>query len=361
MKNFASAKKVISLLCIAALGTTMLAGCGGSKTSTAPSTSTAAPSTSASAAPSTAAPADKEVVFKFGHVQSNTDPINDAAIRLADAIGEQTNGTVKIEVYPNSEIGSNKDNLEQAARGANIMTIVDPGYMADYVPDYGIMNGPFLFKSWEDIQVLADSDWHKDMIAQSAEQGIKVLGANWFFGNRHIISDKVIQSPADTKGMKIRVPSNTMWIETMKAMGANPTTLQWSEVYSGLSQGVVDAAEAPLNTLYTSKLHEAKKKVALTGHFTAVTVIATSQKVFDTLSADQQKVMEDATIEEGKNYSKITASNEETWKKKMEDEGVEFNEVDADAFREACASVYTAFPEWSDGLYDTVQKALGYK
>ncbi|MGI6030266.1 MAG: C4-dicarboxylate TRAP transporter substrate-binding protein [Eubacteriales bacterium] len=354
MKNSATAKKTLCLLCVAALAGSMLVGCGGdSQTSTSTSTDTSgSTSTSNEGA---------NVVFKFGHVQTNTDPINDACLRLADAIGEQTGGAITVEVYPNSEIGSNKDNLEQAARGASIMTVVDPGYMADYVPDYGIMNGPFLFKSWEDIQVLADSDWHKSVMEQASEQGIKVLASNWFFGNRHIISNKVIETPDDTKGLKIRVPSNTMWIETMKAMGANPTTLQWSEVYSGLSQGVVDAAEAPLNTLYTSKLHEAAKNIALTGHFTAVTTIATSQAVFDTLSAEQQEIMVTAAEEEGKNYSQITANDEEEWRKKLEEEGVTFNEVDTEAFREACKATYDAFPEWSEGLYDTVQEALGYK
>ena len=88
---------------------------------------------------------------------------------------------------------------------------------------------------------------------------------------RHVISDKGYPSPAEIKGKKVRVPPNPMWVETFKSMGAVPTPLQWSEVYSGLSQGVVDAAEAPLSTLYGSKLFEVKKVVTLTGHFKAVT------------------------------------------------------------------------------------------
>ncbi len=346
--------KIASLICALSLFTALISGC-------APKEALPTPAPASPGAITPAPAPAKKTVFKLGHVSPNTDAMNDAALKIAEKVGKLTNGELEIQVYPNSEIGSNKDNLEQASRGANIITIVDPGYMADYVPDYGIMNGPFLFKTWEDIKVLSDSDWHTDMKNQSSQKGIKVLGSGLFYGNRHIISGKTITTPADTKGLKIRVPSNTMWIETMKAMGANPTTLQWSEVYSGLSQGVVEAAEAPLATLYSSKLHEAKKNIALTGHFTAVTIIATSQKIFDTLSDDNKKALETAVEEEGAVYSEINASSEQDWIKKLEAEGVKFNEVDQESFRAACEATYKAFPDWSPNLLDTVQKALGYK
>jgi len=297
-------------------------------------------------------------VIKISHVLPTNEPIHEELVRMAERINKRSNGSLEVQVYPNSELGNNKDNLEQAVRGANILTIADPGYVADYVPDYAVMNGPFLYDDYNGIQKLAASDWHQDMVRQSAEKGIKVLAMDWYFGARHLISGKAVTKPEDVKGMKVRVPPNKIWIETIKAMGGNPTTLQWAEVYSGLSQGVVDAAEAPLSTLYGSKLHEAKKHVSLTGHFKAIVGLQMSQKYFDSLSPEQQQIIIEEVKASGIAASEAVAKSEEEWRKKMEAEGAIFNEVDNEAFKKACEVVYQQFPEWTPGLYDKIKAIL---
>ena len=303
---------------------------------------------------------DKKVL-KIAHVLPTSEPTHEVLLEVAEKIMSESGGSIEVQVYPNSELGNNKDNLEQIRRGANIIAIADPGYMADYVTDYGIMNGPFLYKDYTEIQDLADTPWHAEMVKQSAEKGIKILSMSWYFGARSIISDEVIKTPGDLveKGMKVRVPPNKMWIETIKAMGGAPTTLQWSEVYSGLSQGVVDAAEAPLSTIYGSKLYESKKNIALTRHFTAIVGCEMSQEYFDSMTTEQQKIVEDAFNWGREEASKRVANSESEWQKKLEAEGVVFNDVDVKAFQDACASVYTQFPDWTPGLYDRIMKEMG--
>lgn len=297
---------------------------------------------------------EKKVVLKLSHVMSNNDPANAAFEQLAKNVSERSNGSIEIQVYANSELGSNKDNLEQIKNGANIISVADSALMADYLPDYGIMNGPFLYKSTEDLQKLYNSKWHADIEEKCAEKGFKILAMNWYFGQRHIISKVPVETVEDLKGMKIRVPSATMWVETMKALGATPTTLQWSEVYSGLEQGVVEAAEAPLSTIYTSKLHEAAKNISLTGHFYGIIGLEMAQSIWESLSKNQQTILEEEIQKQGEKYSAEVLAADGEWKKKLEDEGVTFYEVDNDAFAEKSKSAYNQFPEWSDNLYDTV-------
>lgn len=340
----------------------MLATIGCANNSTAQTTAAAGSesSTEAAGGESSAASTQNEetVLLKLNHVQSNTDPVQEAFLELADMVKERSNGSIEIQVYANSELGSNKDNLEMAVNGANIISVGDPGFLADYVPDIGIMNGPFLYGSYEDLLKLSESEWYKEMTDACSEQGIKVLAMNWYFGERHIISKKPINSPDDMKGLKIRVPSNTMWTATMESLGAAPTTIQWSEVYSALDQGVVDAAEAPLATIYTSKLQEAAKYIAMTGHFTGIIGLEMSQIVWDSMSDNQRAVLEECVAEEGKIYSERVINDEQSWREKLEAEGVTFADVDREPFREACEAVYTKFPEWSDGLYEKVKAEL---
>jgi len=299
-----------------------------------------------------------KVVLKVAHVFATTEPVHQELVKMAESIMEKSNGSIEVQVYPNSELGSNMDNLEQTAHGTNIVCVVDPAQLATFAPDYAIMNGPFLFETYKDIEKLANSDWHEEIKQQCSEKGIKILAEGWYWGARHLISDRVIENPEDLKGMKVRVPPVKMWTETIKAMGAVATPLEWSEVYSGLSQGVVNGAEAPLATIYGSKLHEACDYIALTGHFMGLTGLAMSQEVFDSMSEEQQTILQEAVDEVGKHISDICAQAEGDWKKRLEEEGVQFNEVDKASFRKSCEKVYTKFSEWSPGLYDRVVEIL---
>lgn len=352
-------KKLNLLAAAVAMSMFVVSGCSGPQGTAKTQADTAAASVDASgAADKGDAKEEKPVLLKLNHVQSNTDPSHEAFLRLADLVKERSGGSVEIQVYANGELGSNKDNIEQVANGASIIAVGDTGFLADYVPDFGIMNGPFLYGSYEDLMKLSESGWYSEMEDACSKQGIKVLAMNWYFGERHIISKNPIHTPADMKGLKIRVPSNTMWTATMESLGAAPTTIQWSEVYSALDQGVVDAAEAPLSTIYTSKLQEAAKNIAMTGHFTGIIGLEMSQDVWDSMSADQQAVLQECVDEIGTSYSEGVIASEQEWREKLEAEGVTFTDVDRAPFKDACASVYTKFPEWTDGLYDRILEEM---
>ena len=142
-------------------------------------------------------------------------------------------------------------------------------------------------------------------------------------------------------------------------MGARPTQLAWAEVYSGLSAGVVDGAEAPLPSIYGAKLHEVKKVISLTGHFKGFTGLVMNADYFAALPADIQQVLNEEAVSAGVFMTNLMLDSEEEWIEKLEGEGVVFNrDVDVAAFQEKTAIVYEQFPDWSEGLYDKIREIL---
>jgi TRAP-type C4-dicarboxylate transport system substrate-binding protein len=238
------------------------------------------------------------------------------------------------------------------------MNITDPGYLSDFVPDIGVLNGPYLIKDPNDYAKLLASDWYKGVEKKLEAAGFKLVMANGFFGQRHLIADKAVRKPEDMAGMTVRVPPNTMWIETFKAMGARPTTVQWSEVYNALQQNVVAGAEAPLGSLWGSKLHETRKVISMTGHFTAFVMWPINAGYFAKLPADVQKVLLEEGQKAGDEMTRLTLDLQKDYVAKFKAAGVTFVDVDLPAFQKATSSVYGAFPKWTPGLHDTVMGAL---
>lgn len=301
-----------------------------------------------------------DYTFRLAHVTSDKEPIQAAMEEFVKNVEARSDGRVAIQIFPNAQLGSNPEVFEQVRAGAPIITISDPGYLSDFVADFGVLGGPYLMDDPRDFQKIVDSDLYAAMKDQLRDQsGLELLSLNWLFGSRHMLSDKAISSPDDTAGMTFRTPPNIMWVETFNAMGARPTQVAWGEVYSALSAGVVDGAEAPLPSIYGAKLHETKKVISLTGHFKGFTGLMMNSDVFAALPEDLQAIMSDEAIKAGTFMTDLMLNSQEEWISKLEAEGVTFNrEVDVAAFQAATADVYGKFPDWSDGLYGKVRAIL---
>ena len=306
------------------------------------------------AAAATAATA-QEIKIRFAHSLSPTEPAHLAAEYFAKKVAARTKGHVQITVFPAEQLGPGKDVNEMIRQGANVMNITDPGYLSDFVPDVGVLNGPYLVKTPQEYEKLLASDWFKGIEKKLEAAGFKLIMANGFFGQRELISDKAVRKPEDMAGMTVRVPPNTMWIETFKAMGARPTTVQWSEVYNALQQLVVEGAEAPLGSLWGSKLQETRKVISLTGHFTAFVMWPINTAFFNKLPKDVQQILLEEGQRAGVEMTRLTLASQDEYLAKFKGAGVTIvSDVDIPAFQKATASVYKAFPKWTPGLRETV-------
>lgn len=303
--------------------------------------------------------AAQDIKIRFAHSLSVTEPAHQAAEFFAKNVAARTGGKVQITVYPAEQLGPGKDVNEMIRQGANVMNITDPGYLSDFVPDVGVLNGPYLIQKPEDYEKLLASGWYKSVEKKLEDAGFKLIMANGFFGQRHLISNKPVRKPEDMAGMTVRVPPNTMWIETFKAMGARPTTVQWAEVYNALSQNVVQAAEAPLGSLWGSKLQETRKHLSMTGHFTAFLMWPINSGFFNKLPKDVQQVLLEEGARAGKEMTRLTLASQQEYIGKFKAAGVTIvDDVDVPAFQKATAGVYKAFPKWTPGLRETVLSNL---
>ena len=301
----------------------------------------------------------QEIKIRFAHSLSTSEPAHIAAENFAKRVAERTNNKVQIQVFPSEQLGSGKEVNEMIRQGANVMNITDPGYLSDFVPDIGVLNGPYIVKDPKEFDKLLSSDWYKSIDQKMQQAGFRLIMIGGFFGQRHLIADKPVRKPEDMQGMTVRVPPNTMWIETFKAIGARPTTVNWSEVYNALQQNVVAAAEAPLGSLWGAKLQETRKVISMTGHFTAIVAWPMNNGFFNRLPKDVQTILLEEGARGRDEMTRLTLEQNQDYVNKFKQAGVTFVEdVDIVAFQKATAPVYSAFPKWTPGLHDTVTAIL---
>lgn len=302
----------------------------------------------------------KTPVLRFGHMNSPTHIVNLGGQRLKAAMEKASGGSVQIDLFPSAQLGENSAVLEQLTLGSNIITQVGPGTIAQYVPNYSVMVHPFLFKNWDEVKKVANSEfvkgWEKDLV----KHNIKPL-CFFNFGTRDLYTrNKAVRTPADSAGLKIRVQPVAIYTELVKSMGGQPTPMPWPEVYSALSQGVIDSAEAPPNAIIDQRHFEAAKFYMKTNHILDAAMVVMSLRAFNALNAEQKKALESEanaacdwmTEESNKVYDSAVAELEKRGMTIVAD-------VDRTAFEKSAESIQKAFPAWSPNLVADIRKQLG--
>lgn len=345
--------KLVAAVCVAAITTASLAGCG-SSTSTTTTTTDSTDSTSA-----------EVVSLQIGFENSISEPLGQALQHWAEILDEQSGGTMEIVLYPDSQLGDKNSLIDSMLLGENVATLADGAFYADYgVADFGIVFGPFLFDNWEQCWTLIESDWYADQSAQLEAKGLKLLASNWAYGARHTLTVKPVNTVEDLAGMKVRVPSNQIQTLGFNALGATATGMSLGDVYQALQTQTIDGAENPLATLYGRKLHEVAKYLILDGHVLNFTTWVCSADWFNSLTEEQQNLLISTGEEAGFYNNEIQAASEAEYLQKMVDEGVTVVEPTEEVlagFREKAQSFYELGDTfgWSEDLYTTVRAAMG--
>lgn len=282
----------------------------------------------------------KTYTLKVGMVVTDQDPMYLGAMELKKNVEERTNGRLKVEVYPSSQLGDTKDIMEQAKMGANVAAISDAALMSEIVPEIGVLAAPYVVDNYEEAEKLVTSDLFKGWYGDVSSSGYRVLSFNWYQGARHFMTNKLVERPEDLSGLRIRTPGSPIFTDSVNAMGGNATALAWGEVYPGLQQKVIDGFEAQYPAIVGARLYEISKYIAKTGHFQLMSPLVVGNKFFESLPEDFQQILFEEAEKAGKYASQQTlnglAKNEEL----MKAEGVTITEVDIAPFKEASKSVY---------------------
>ena len=272
---------------------------------------------------------------------STDDPMYLGLQAFQKAVEERTNGEVVVKLFTGSALGKDEDVLEQARAGAPVAVLVDGGRLAVFVEELGILGAPYLASNFDEARAVVTSElfetWVEDLRETSNHQ---ILAFNWWQGVRHLLTNKPIAVPADLDGIRMRTPGAPSWTETVRAMGAVPTPMGWTEVYSAIQQGAIDAAESQHPATFGQNLQEVISHITKTGHINLMTGIVTSAEWFDGLSPENQVILREEALKAGDFASRTNEAALDGIEKKFIEMGVTVTEIDTTPFVEATAGVY---------------------
>ena len=329
-------------------GMLLFTGCasaGDSNAATKPDTSgsnAAAPEAEASV------PADgafETMTLKAAHVFQESHPIHKGMELFAQRVNENTGGAVTVEIYPNSVLGGENEQLQQLIQGSIDCDMVSGVAMYQgYDARAGIEDLPFLFTSAESAHKALDGEYGVKLAEEVLEPvGTKVINY-WENGMRHFTNDvRPIVTPSDMKGIKFRSANSPIRIKMFEACNASVVPMQFSELYTALQQGTVQGQENPIPLIETSNFDGVQKYLSLSGHIYNATVLAFNPDKWNSLSPELQEVIINAANEARDYERELNAKESDDAVERLKSKGMEVNEVDKSAFVEAVQPVWDTF------------------
>lgn len=352
-------KRSIALVLALTLSfTTLLSGCGSSSSgsgSTPAAEEPAAEQPAAAESADAAEPAAADGVdytqgdsytIKIGHVALEITPIAKGMEKLKELIEEKSGGRVTVEIYPNSELGGNRELIEQLQMGTLEMASPSCAFLGGFTNGTALFDLPYLFDSPEGAFAVFDSEIGDNIMKGLEENGL--VGLDWYaMGWRMVTCNNEVHKPADMAGLKIRVMENQMHIDHFNALGCSAIPMAFSEVYTSLQQGVIDAEENPYSQIYSQRFYEVQDYIIETKHIFDPTPVVMSKVWWDSLSETDQQMIRECSAEACEWERSIIQETDDEFKAELEGQItiVTLTDEERDAFREAAQPVYDAYED----------------
>ncbi len=303
--------------------------------------------------------AQQPIVIKLGNVQATADIVQTGLKKFADLVGERTKGQIQVQIFPASQLGTEQELLEGVQLGTVHMFEGSTGSVGRFLPDLEAFAAPYIWRDVDHMLKVVRGPIGQELAERLVKaKGMRVLDFGWLFGNRYLTTkSKAIYKPEDLKGMKIRVQPTAIYLETIKAMGANPTTMDFKEVYLGLQSGVIDGQENPPFVIYNNKFFEVQKYLMLTAHIAQNQAVVINEKFYQGLSPESRKILTEAAIEAGNFQNDLVLKSEKADLDRLKEKGMTIVQPDVKAFREATKDVYKKVADkWEPRLYERIQE-----
>lgn len=277
------------------------------------------------------APAQAAEKMRLAHGLPEDNPVHIAMKHFADAVKQRTNGEIEITVFPNGQLGQERELLEQVQNGVLEMTKANAAPLETFVLEYKVFNLPYVFRNKDHFFNVVQGPVGDSILAASTGKGF--VGLTFYdSGSRSFYAKKPINTPDDLKGMKIRIQQSPTTIKMIRALGASPTPMPWGEVYSALQMGVVDGAENNLTALTSGRHGEVTKFFSTDEHQIVPDVLVISATKWNMLKKSQQDSIRAAAKESFELQKKLWADFELAERAKAEKMGVKFVAVDKAPF-----------------------------
>ena len=288
-------------------------------------------------------------LIKLAYVVPETQSTHIAAKEVFKKyVEDNSGGKITVELYPNGQLGGDRQAIEAVQLGTIQMTIPAAAVLSGFEPKFQVFDLPFLFKDKKSAYKALDGALGDKLNSMLIPLGLRnlVYGENGF---RNITNNRSpIHIPADLKGLKIRTMENPVHLATFKILGANPTPMSFGELYTALQQKTVDAQENPIPLIYTSKFYEVQEYCTITGHVYAATVVLINDDFYNKLPKDLQKVVMDGAIKYREEQRKMASKQDEDMLIELKRAGMKVNELtpaEKKVFIEATLPVYDEFKD----------------
>lgn len=290
---------------------------------------------------------DAKFTLKYANNLPLSHPMNIRAKEASEAIKRDTQGAVDLQIFPSGQMGSDTDMLSQVRAGAIDFMTLGGDVLSTLVPVASICSVGFAFKDYDQVWAAMDGDLGAHIREAISKAGLIAMEKSWDNGFRHVTtSNKPVNSPADLKGMKIRVPVSPLWTSLFKSLDAAPASINFSEVYSALQTKVVEGQENPLALIDAVRLYEVQKYCSLTGHIWSNYWFLANARGWNKLPKDVQNVLAKHLNAAGVNERADLVALNTRLQSQLTDKGLTFNKVDTAPFR---ASLQKAgfYSEWN--------------
>jgi TRAP-type transport system periplasmic protein len=293
--------------------------------------------------------------IKFAHVVNDKDAFHVAAVKFKELVEKNSKGEITVALFTDAKLGDERTLLERMKMGIVDSAIITSGPIINFVPSFGVIDLPFLFRDPDHAYKVLDGSIGQKLLTDVESQGWKGLS----FGERGFRnltnSKRPVNTPEDIKGLKIRVMQNPVYVDSFKALGANAVPMAWTEVLTALQQGTVDGQENPLNVIMAFKLYDIQKHLSITRHAYAPAPILMSMATWKKLSPAQQGIVKKAAQDAADHERAWDNKMESDWLKELESKGMTVTKPDLKPFLAAVKPVYEQYtPKYGKDLLDSI-------
>lgn len=314
-------KKLFALVLTLAMALSLTA-CGGSAEKPAPEKPDE---------PAVEAPKDP-ITISISHSYTELDQVSVELNNAKKNIEERTGGAVIVNLYPNNTFGNLVDGVEAVAANSPLLLMAAYSQWEDLYYDASALQCGFVFETGEEFLDVMNTDLFTKLVSEMDQVNIHALNCAFVGGMRHVIGKKPYTTPAEMKGLKLRVPNSTTYLECFEAMGASPMGMAASEQLGALSAGTINALDQSISLMYSTKSYELVDQVTLLAQQPLADALFCSTTWWNTIPAEYQTIIEEELHEAGIRYNQYSVENEGKMREEMEAAGVQFHEADRQAF-----------------------------
>ncbi len=294
---------------------------------------------------------DDTVVLKLGHVLDTGHSVHQGMVHMAERLDHYSNGSMRIDIYPSGQLGSERDTVELVQIGSLAMTKVSAAPLEAFVPAMQVFSIPYVFRDREHLFKALDSEVGKELLASTEVARLKGMGYYDSGSRSFYMVDTPVESPADIEGQKIRVMKSQTAVKMIAAMGGGATPISWGELYTALQQGVVDGAENNPPSFYLSGHYEVCKYYALNEHTSVPDMLLMSSRIWSSLNPQQQEWLQLAVDDSVEYQRELWRISTEEALAAVEAAGVIVTRPDKQPFMRAVEEMKAAYDGTEVGRY----------